>query len=152
IAFPGIADASVAWGDYDNDGKLDILFAGNDGNGSPITQVWRNTGSGFSNITAGIIGRAEGATAWGDYDNDGLLDILLLGSSDTDLGGAIWRNTGSRFVDIQAGLPQLLGITGAWSDANGDGHLDVAIAGQIGFGAPYVSQVLQSIKPGNSNA
>jgi len=110
VGFTGVADASVAWGDYDNDGKLDILVAGYDQNGSPLTQVWRNTGGGFSNINAAVIARAFGSAAWGDYDNDGGLDILLAGDALTDFGAAVWRNNAGTFFDIQAGCRSSLAL------------------------------------------
>ena len=51
-----LTSSSVAWGDYDNDGRLDFLLTGETGSG-PIAQVWRNTGSGFTNvIIAGLPG------------------------------------------------------------------------------------------------
>ena len=40
---PGVYDSSVAWGDYDNDGDLDILLTGQRGtSGSQITRVYRS--------------------------------------------------------------------------------------------------------------
>ncbi len=93
---PGVDGGSVAWGDFDNDGRLDFLFTGYvgyGGGGSPyVSQLWRNTGSGFSNVTAsvapGLPGGVGSSVAWGDYDNDGRLDFLLTGYG----AGQLWRN------------------------------------------------------------
>src|SRR2546426_6191835 len=67
---PGVYYSSVAWGDYDFDGRLDILLTGEGVNG-PIAQVWRNTGSGLVNINAGLPGVYFSSVAWGDFNNDG---------------------------------------------------------------------------------
>lgn len=74
----GVFLSAAAWGDYDNDGDLDILITGSETPG-PVAKVYRNTGSGFTAISAGFVGVRDGAVAWGDYDNDGDLDILMTG-------------------------------------------------------------------------
>jgi hypothetical protein len=135
---PGVVDGSVAWGDYDNDGRLDLLLMGaaeSNGTQSVVAQVWRNTGGGFTNIQAGLPGVFIGAAEWGDYDNDGRLDILLSGkTNDIDqTGGAIcqlWRNTGAGFSQVPGfGPPGLCGGTAAWGDYDNDGRLDILLVG-----------------------
>jgi len=61
--------------------------------------VWQNTGNGFLNATPtvapGLPGVNESSVAWGDYDNDGRLDFLLTGYSDSGrIIAQIWRNIG----------------------------------------------------------
>ena len=69
----------AGWGDYDNDGDLD-LFVGNFGS----SKLFRNDGDGaFSDVTA-LTGIGDpnhsyrtSGVAWGDYDQDGHLDLLV---------------------------------------------------------------------------
>ncbi len=76
----GVHASSVAWGDYDNDGDLDILLTGDSISGG-LSSVYRNDGGGtFTDIRAALTGVLFGSVAWGDYDNDGDLDILFTGS------------------------------------------------------------------------
>lgn len=135
---PGVFNSSVAWGDYDNDGRLDILLSGEDiyylGTNTfdiPITQVWRNTGNGFTNINAGLTGVKFGSVAWGDYDNDGRLDILLSGQDlQSNQVTEVWRNTGNGFTNINAGLPGGISYSSvAWGDYDNDGKLDILLSG-----------------------
>src|SRR5262249_52431010 len=46
IVLPGVAGSSVAWGDYDNDGKLDFLLTGAVGGGNYLSKVYHNEGNG----------------------------------------------------------------------------------------------------------
>jgi predicted nucleotidyltransferase len=95
----GVINGSVAWGDYDNDGDLDILLAGYAGNDPGVTEVWRNEGSDTFTQTVTLTGVSYGGVAWGDYDDDGDLDVLLAGNMTTE----VWRNEGFRVF-----LPSLM--------------------------------------------
>ena len=83
----------MAWGDYDNDGDLDILLTGDHGSGGRVAKVYRNDGGGtFTDIGAGLTGVYDSSVAWGDYDNDGDLDILLTGYSGSGKVAKVYRN------------------------------------------------------------
>ncbi|MEM7030557.1 MAG: Ig-like domain-containing protein, partial [Chloroflexota bacterium] len=128
----GVILSSVAWGDYDNDGDLDILLSGQDSDFDPVLQVWRNNGDDtFANINAGLMGLSFSSIAWGDYDNDGDLDILLSGQdSDFDPVSQVWRNNGDdTFANINVGLTDVEGSSVAWGDYDNDGDLDILLSG-----------------------
>jgi hypothetical protein len=90
VSIPGLlgfVSSSVAWADYDNDGRLDFLINGST-NAYPsgaVAQIWRNTGNGFSDVTSqlanGILSTVSGGVAWGDYDNDGHVDFFITAST-----------------------------------------------------------------------
>jgi hypothetical protein len=76
ISIPGLYQGSTAFGDYDNDGDLDILMTGNTGS-TKTTRVYENTGKNFiENKTITLEHLFKSASVFGDYDNDGDLDIL----------------------------------------------------------------------------
>jgi hypothetical protein len=130
--------SSVAWGDYDNDGDLDIILAGFTDLQSEVTIIYRNDGNNvFTDIQAGLTNVAQHpATAWGDYDNDGDLDILLRGCADWDNSeGAcrlsvtqIYRNDGNGVLtNINESLPNIWEYPVSWGDYDNDGDLDLLI-------------------------
>ena len=97
---PGIADGAAAWGDYNGDGRLDFALTGN-GTAGKISRIYRNNGnSTFTDINAGLPGLEASTLTWGDYDNDGDLDLFLTGYTGSSYVGAIYRNLGNDlFVD-----------------------------------------------------
>ena len=125
-----VGRSSVAWGDYDNDGDLDALITGDHGSGPYVASVYRNDAGEFVNINAGLTGVYNSAVAWGDYDNDGDLDILACGRNSSNSKTYIYQNNNGTFVQKEAGLPNI-GSDGAvaWGDYDGDGDLDILIAG-----------------------
>jgi hypothetical protein len=93
---------AVAWGDYDNDGWLD-LFVGNrtyPGVSDQKCFLYHNNGDGtFSRVESGPIADyvgTVGGCAWGDYDNDGFLDLFVSSLGPwRGLSSALFRNTGN---------------------------------------------------------
>jgi len=127
----GVCYSSVAWGDYDNDGDLDILLTGYTSGFEGISRVYRNDGGAFTDIGAGVSGVSFGSVAWGDYDNDGDLDILLTGDSGSGLISRVYRNDGAGvFTDISAGLTGVCYSSVAWGDYDNNGDLDILLTGR----------------------
>ncbi len=131
----GVHNSSVAWGDYNNDGDLDILLTG-DLNNARYSKVYRNDGSDtFIDIDAGLIDVYQSSVAWGDYDNDGDLDILLTGDSSSGRFPMVYRNDGGGvFADISAGLTGVSYGSVAWGDYDNDGDLDILLTGDSSSG------------------
>ena len=75
----------AAAGDYDNDGNEDLYITYLDG-----AALYRNNGDGtFTDVTAkagvGNAGRWGTSAAFGDYDNDGFLDLYVANYVDLDI-------------------------------------------------------------------
>ncbi|MBL7066980.1 MAG: VCBS repeat-containing protein [Candidatus Marinimicrobia bacterium] len=139
ISLTGVGYCSVAWGDYDNDGDLDILLTGYTGSYNYVSKIYRNDGSNsFTEQTVISLPGVEGSVAWGDYDNDGDLDILLTGrTTDGSPVSKIYRNNGNNSFTEQTGI-NLTGVTWssvAWGDYDNDGDLDILLTGDTGSGS-----------------
>ncbi|WP_299440106.1 VCBS repeat-containing protein [uncultured Aquimarina sp.] len=129
----GVNNSAVAWGDYDNDGDLDVLLTGWTGS-APISKIYTNTAGTFTElVTANLTGITNGAVAWGDYDNDGDLDILLTGFTGSATVSKIYTNTAGTFTELATA--NLTGVTDgavAWGDHDSDGDLDIVLTGSAG--------------------
>jgi len=130
----GLSQGSVAWGDYDNDGFPDLLVTGADAQGTAQTILYHNNGglnlSEVSDISDSFTDVRNGNATWGDYNNDGRLDIALTGDTDTDNVTHLYKNMGdSTFVLVNAALSTVRNGHLAWGDANNDGRLDLLLTG-----------------------
>ena len=137
IVLTGVDNSSVSWGDYDNDGDLDILLSGQAIGGTYISKIYRSNGNNtFTEMTSmALTGVTDATLAWGDYDNDGDLDILLTGR--TNGGGStseIYRNNGNSTFTLQTSilLTHLMENSSAWGDYDNDGDLDIILTGLNG--------------------
>ncbi|MGI8891022.1 MAG: CRTAC1 family protein [Chthoniobacterales bacterium] len=130
---------SVAWGDFNNDGKLDLFVSRGTDFGLKQT-LYQNNGNGtFTDVTdsAGLGAVSnDRAAAWGDFDNDGYLDLYVVNSgSDPDGKGPnyLFRNKhDGTFADVaaNAGVQALVSSRGrgaAWADYDEDGFLDLFV-------------------------
>ncbi len=132
----GVELGSVAWGDYNNDGKLDILLTGDSGNRYPVAQVYAGDGQGGFTLDAPALltGVSYSSVAWGDYNNDGKLDILLTGCAGSFCGSQVAQvyagdGQGGFTLDTAANLTAVVQSSVAWGDYNNDGKLDILLTG-----------------------
>lgn len=108
---PGAALGTAAWGDYDNDGDADVLITGqNAACGSLSSLIFRNDGNdNFMDINAPLDGAERGSADWGDYDNDGDLDIVISGFNGSGLPVTkLYRNTSHSNIyaaNVAPGIP-----------------------------------------------
>ncbi|MEG3874222.1 S8 family serine peptidase [Microcoleus sp. Z1_B5] len=128
-ALTGVSSSDAAWGDYDNDGDLDILLTGKFNGASPISKIYRNDNGNFIDINAALQGVSDGSVNWGDYDNDGDLDILLSGANQSGFSSKIYRNDGGIFTDISANLQGVYFSSANWGDYDNDSDLDIILSG-----------------------
>lgn len=130
---PGLLENSSDWGDYDNDGDLDLVLTGGLDSGNAALFLYRNEGGALLPVESGIPGVYDGCVDWGDFDNDGDLDLLVTGdhrvASLTQPITRIYRNSNGIFSDLAAGLPDLQSSRGAWGDFDKDGDLDLFVTG-----------------------
>jgi enediyne biosynthesis protein E4 len=128
VANDGGTSSSPSWADYDKDGDLDLYVSNNPG----PKFLYRNEGNGtFTKVTNGILitdpGNVAGST-WGDYDNDGNLDLFVSGAGNNSV---LYHNDGGgNFTKITTGILVNEGTGGfgsAWADYDNDGWLDLFV-------------------------
>src|SRR5262249_5828687 len=115
-------DGPPAYWTSDNGGGL-VSFVGNRsgaavqypenvGTGSPnryaaAAFAFSPAANSFTDVTptVGLPAVQDGTAAWGDYDNDGRLDLAMTGTAQNSLVASVYHNDGGgQFHDIQAGL------------------------------------------------
>lgn len=124
----GYLGIGQAWGDYDNDGWVDLYVTGNQ---LPNT-LYQNQGDGTFAVSdlsesVGLPDIPNGGAVWADYDNDGWKDLYVLSH-----GANVLLNNeegqGFRDVTALAGVGDTgKGSTATWGDYDNDGWLDLFV-------------------------
>jgi len=128
---------TASWGDYDNDGLVDLYVTNSAGSNKNF--LYHNNGGGtFTKITSGALvtdAHVSRSINWTDYDNDGDLDAFV--SNEVNQNEDLYRNNGAgSFEHITGGaLITNAGNTmsSSFGDYNNDGWQDVFLANDQGY-------------------
>lgn len=124
----------ISWVDYDNDGDLDFFATGEQGD----LWLYKNDEGSYTNVTETsgltILSIAYWGNSWGDYDNDGYLDVFISVRDNSQIDhNMLYRNNGNgTFTDVTEAA-QLLDIgyitfCSAFFDYDNDGDQDIYTA------------------------
>ncbi len=133
-------DPDVTEVDFDNDKDIDLFVnAGfEDAVNGRFSKMFVNTNGVFTEMNLGLIPKGNGSAVWGDYDNNGYLDLLLngdgfLGSGeDNDFVYRLYSNNAGTFTAITTFTKYRQNSTGdggRFADWDNDGDLDVIVTG-----------------------
>jgi len=132
--FDGNMALSNAWGDYDNDGDLDLAISFKTGD----VRLYQNNDGQFNNIGPQLGlptgGKETRSIGWGDYNKDGYLD-LYVGSNRN--GNELYMNKqAEKFVEVGVELgidiPHVSTRQISWVDYDNNGTVDLFVADRIG--------------------
>ncbi|MBL7783028.1 MAG: VCBS repeat-containing protein [Saprospiraceae bacterium] len=146
---PGPVSQS-AFGDYDNDGDLDLLVGGlgnytggsSTGSQTSFTLLYNNDGTGkyTLNNTNTFTGLTSGEIAWVDYNRDGHLDVSIMGvyvyftsmTNQKVVHLQVYRNLGNGTFATPIELSGLEYGGLDWADYDNDGDPDLVVTGVNG--------------------
>lgn len=140
------------WGDFNDDGNIDVVISGAGGDGTERhTYLYKNNGDGtFTQLDVGFPGVSHSSLEWADFDNDGDLDLFIVGETTTPGEGnsvsKIFNNNGDEtFTD--SGVDNLnfsfYGDADA-GDYDNDGKVDLVITGYLNASYESVSAVFKN--------
>jgi hypothetical protein len=143
----GIAElknGTVRFGDYDNDNDLDILVCGQNSNFEAFTLIYRNDNGSFAKMNHGFFGVYNGVAVFGDYDNDGFLDVLVTGDSlsYTPVTELYKNNGDNTFSVVNQQFVPLISSSATFGDYDNDGDNDILLCGD--YSGMYVSKLYRN--------
>ncbi len=136
---------SANWVDYDNDGFQDMYVVNYYFSALPgqNNNLYHNNGDGtFTKNTTSIIANDAALTqgcSWGDYNNDGLLDVFITVNNFADVThNFLYKNIGNGDFELVNAAPSIDGgaaFGSAWLDMDNDGFLDLTVSNNGGSSA-----------------
>ena len=130
-----VSTFSSSWGDIDNDGDFDLFVGNTNITGSKRNELLLNTDADFKQISSGTAHTDGGCTngsAFGDFDNDGDLDLFVTNGFCSNNANFLYENQGDgTMIRADQELPGLRAVCSygaAWGDIDNDGFLDLVVA------------------------
>lgn len=134
---PGSYAETAAFGDYDQDGWLDIYIT-NSGE-SKVNYLYRNLRNGkFERITEHALvneRQSSRAAIWTDFNNDGIIDLFVAneGNAPNDLYQGLGKGAFNRISEGDIAESAMSSMTGSWGDIDNDGDLDLFVGNSAYF-------------------
>jgi hypothetical protein len=138
---PALQQSSLAWGDLNLDGKLDLLLMGKDLTGESQSLIFVNQGDSLrQNSSYALTPLSHGAAAWGDLDNDGDPDLVMTGADDFGEAQIRIYFNGENHELVEAPVATMSVFDGLENssvllvDYNRDDFMDVIVSGRTAAG------------------
>ncbi len=152
---PGVVDGSVDWGDYDNDGDMDLLISGENNTSGEICEIYRNEGKSdahnswkFTSANKNFHPLYESVARFVDLNKDDNLDVVAMGTDHLhDIKGYYYLNNEGLFTS-----GELTGHNNGsidYCDFNTDGKIEILVTGDTSFSGPNPSSQLLKFDQGN---
>ncbi len=125
---------TCSWGDYDNNGLIDLLISNSDGFGTYRNKLYKNNGSGnFSRIDSGAIyldiNTPSRGINWIDIDGDGDQDLFVCVEANGN--ELMYKNNGNGYFTNVEGIPPTANggtsWSSSWGDFDNDGDFDLFV-------------------------
>lgn len=129
---PGILHGVSTWGDYDNDGDLDVFVTGNTNSSGYISKLYRNEGGIYTDTGYAFPGLIYSNATWGDYNDDGFLDLIVTGNTGSYRITNLYKNVNGNFTSVTHSIPAVESGPVDWGDFDCDGDLDLLLTGWTG--------------------
>ena len=123
--------ASV-FGDIDSDGDLDLIIAGITKEGSRLSKIYLNDGTGkFELSNQAIVGVRRGRTVFVDVDNDLDLDLFISGeiSSSSQISMLYLNDGNGNFIESNESFTYVRNGSASFGDIDADGDADLFLTG-----------------------
>jgi hypothetical protein len=128
----GTHSEACAWGDYDNDGLVDLLLTNSEGNKRNF--LFHNTdGSNFERINTppfSTDNNTSRAISWTDYDSDQDLDLYICNEANEK--NLLYKNEGAgvftKITTNETVTDNNSSMSSSWGDVDNDGDLDLFVA------------------------
>ncbi len=130
---PDLKFSDATWADFDNDNDPDLFVCGaaTSENGLiPKSFLFRNNNGAFEQLSTEITAVYSGSSGFGDLDNDGDYDLVVVGNTGNEGITKIFRNDGDfEFTEVNTGFVGIYDGEIDLGDYDNDLDIDIVVCG-----------------------